>query len=407
MLNSPSLRGLVSHCCIMSVLGGFVLHGIAAADDAELIRAAAAENRQNRSAFKFLKCQYTITQGTAPSVQGAIDGKIKPKTIKEMTWVVDGSRTRISTVADDAAVRKALSASTTENHSSSTMQEIAIPPSSQNFLELGELQMSHSPALMQCANLHGKNDHFQAMVIYPFALQTGIQVGAKEQFSPAIILDGWLRHQDYPIEKTRSDDGESRLVLRTNTKVLRRQADSKTIHEAIQTYEFSPDQGYLLKRYTIEEEGQPARTRYVLTDIEECSGGRWFPKRAVILGNPQPDTELVHVTEIKVHELDVDTPPQDADFAILLTKGTQINNVKDPRTAFDLEEETTITPNNLPELINRADSVLAARIQSKKPQQPPVPNIPNPLWRTVAIFVAVAVIAVVFFLLWRRKLRTA
>jgi hypothetical protein len=63
------------------------------------------------------------------------------------------------------------------------------------------------------------------------------------------------------------------------------------------------------------------------TDILSCSKGRWFPKRTVIIWDPDVKQTSFRVDIVEVTKLDVDTPPHN-ELVLHLPPGVQVSEAR-------------------------------------------------------------------------------
>lgn len=86
-----------------------------------------------------------------------------------------------------------------------------------------------------------------------------------------------------------------------------------------------------------------------VTDIQQCSQGRWFPMRAVAVSlNGAHEGGNHHVREIVVTHVDADQRPSRDAFSMELPAGMSISDPNGAPSQYTLHEKTTVTLANLP-----------------------------------------------------------
>jgi hypothetical protein len=96
------------------------------------------------------------------------------------------------------------------------------------------------------------------------------------------------------------------------------------------------------------------QTSAFVTDIQQCSGDRWFPMRCVAVwteGEPSAGNHFVR--EVVVTKLDIDNPPGREQFSLNLPAGMAINDPDRAPSQYLLKEAQKATLADLPALYER------------------------------------------------------
>ncbi|MCP4538339.1 MAG: hypothetical protein GY832_14475, partial [Chloroflexi bacterium] len=159
------------------------------------------------------------------------------------------------------------------------------------------------------------------------------------------------RHPGYLIEESQNANGDTcRFVGSENIRgrdLLVVSYDETLGTENVHTkYWFDPERGFLPVQMTHEPDNpERVRRKAMVTDVGECSGGRWFPMRTVRMNFPGPAQtgKEIEVYQLTVQELDVDTPPSDEMLALEIPKGARLHNSVSPQSQRTLQEDQRIS----------------------------------------------------------------
>ncbi len=340
------------------------------ADDAEDLARAVAEGWQNnRASFPALTGRYRRIVGRASNREQALKGELTASRSVHVLWIVDGERERCSVLVDAAGVRKvrdALGEALAEDHDT---QDIGGPRDvrisgfiDETYLALGDVRM-HSSSLIGGMTLYGPQfpaDEGGNDIATPFSM--GV-MGPGATKTPAWLIDDWLEDgRGIDVRNTKGASGRELVSVRLNE-----DAGGHML------YAFDLDRGCLTERI-VHQLGSAGsgNMELIITDMRECTGGRWFPMRSVRMDGPvdRPD-EQRDVTILEVVDLETDKPPAAEAFAIKVPARSHVNERSDPRTQFYLTEPMTVTPEKLPELLDRAMLQLKRHQDYRAAKAPP------------------------------------
>lgn len=371
---SPFVRKLDVTGIAVPMLLAIAAAGLAnAQDDASeaLARKAGEGWRANRESFTQFTCRYRVIQGIADSREAAMRGEVVDRKDASVLWAVDGERERCS--IDAAEQARIQFNSNTDGQGSAVGKVTGIV--SKDYLGLGQIRL-HSSGMAGGGSLYGP-EFTQAdggnEIATPFEM--GV-MGPGGTMNPPYWLEFWLKAgEPVQIDATEAD---------AQTVTVRREKHDGT--PALM--EFDPHRGYLTKR--IFAAFDQAGTRYIeaiITDMKEAARGQWFPMRSVRLDSIPGDGQTrFKVRILEVTELKMGVPTDPSVFAIQLPAKAYINDASDARSQFVLEEPIAITPEDLPQLLDKAkgrvkqkETYEVAKAAAQQPQRGWL------TWTTVAV----------------------
>lgn len=369
-----------SHLAIVA-LSGAALSATPA--ETVLVQAAAEGWRANRESFTQFTCRYRLITGTAGDREVALRGDLENIDEATVLWVVDGEKERCSVTA-------------TRPPNLRREPGGAGPPEagvegfvSEDYLAYRQIRL-HSSPLLGGGTLFGpefpvagaSND-----IATPFAMGA---MGPGATLTPAHYIDQWVAAGDALEVQTENS---------TDPVLFVRHQDNE---DRSTTYEFDLGRGNITTRILHEyDKAGTSFTEFAVTDINEPAEGQWFPMRSVrIDAHPtggKPTRYYVRV--IEVTELNIGHPGK-LDFELALPADAFINDASDGRSQYRLSEPTTITPEDLPDLLEKAqgrvEQVKSYQVAKAAAQQP------ERGWLT---WVTIAVIALLGGFFMVRKLR--
>ncbi len=333
-LTSPFRQGLERQRLIMSRFSVSVLlllvvlrptRPIAfAADERDALGVMAQGYLSNREAFQWIRCRFRMIRGRAASVEEALKGNISNPIEYRGLWLVDGPNVRYELVCDPAVLEPALKKlKTGDREEGPQVKEpekrgrrrvtASLPCSSEYCLKNESYSLGYSP-LIAGGNLHPKDSPNRGGIrVTPFSMDV---MGPDEMSGPANVLQDCVRGKFFG-----RFDGREEV---RGVEVLVASA-GKTEATLRLKYYLDPNRGFLPIYLwdTNPTTGRKLCEAYI-TDIKECSHGRWFPERSVVVFGVGA-TPPFKTQEIKVLELDVDNRPSKRDFYLDLPAGTQIS----------------------------------------------------------------------------------
>jgi hypothetical protein len=117
--------------------------------------------------------------------------------------------------------------------------------------------------------------------------------------------------------------------------------------DGLAVYRFDASRGYSLVGVELGADGKPPAQMTVVTSLQKCSNGSWFPQRSVQIDPSNGANSVVSVREIIVAELITDRKPNENDLTIALPKGTAINDGKTPGSQFVVDNDLKLFPSRL------------------------------------------------------------
>jgi hypothetical protein len=225
----------------------------------------------------------------------------------------------------------------------------------------------HAPGI-RGANISEKGATGPDLWWTPFGL--GV-MGRDEQDNPGRLLREALAGRYYGVyEGVETFDGEklSKVTIGKSKDVL-----------AV-TFWIDPGRGFLPIR-TIDRATRPGSLLFlsVIREVKQCSGGRWFPMRAIVVDDPTSTGRPLRARAFRVLELDVDHPPADDLLAVDLPGGTQVaESGGDPASFLVFQQPERVRVDGLATLLERCRAQIpywrslqqdALASRSEKPRQ--------------------------------------
>jgi len=289
----------------------------------------------NRRAFEFATCRYEVTYGSAQSPKDALAGKVVVRDKLLGTWVFDGQRERCSLVnekdrgdrekVDEQRSRPAVAAPP----EGPGMATATAMPSTQ-FIDDGNIQVSYSPEI-RVANVSTADNRQANSGITPWNM--GV-MGAGESMSPGkLILEFVQNRKDVALVGDEMLNGVRALTVKLTD------AEKRTVRISLDTA-----RGFLPIHMDFSGDFE-----LFITDVRQCSGGRYFPMRSCEL-TPNKKTGQVTVREVRVVSLDVDKRPDADEFGITLDAGTRVINLARKNDRFVLNQSDFVSIANLADL---------------------------------------------------------
>jgi hypothetical protein len=266
--------------------------------------AAAAEGyRSNREVFEFFSCRFTETRGKAQSLQDAMDGKFIDPVATQYRWIVNKKNVKSEVTGDPALLAAALAKPRVGD-------TISVPFTPETTLTDGVIQMRYS-TILKGANIWPPGVEGVGVEITPFGLGN---MGTNDVANPGRVLrdcaDGKLFGS---YDGSTQVDGAELLMFS--------QGDDGHYQKK---YLIDPKKGFNPIQITGQApQGKQLAYRAFFT-YRQCSGQRWFPERGLDVSLPEGDPPF-YVREVKVVELDTETPPALSEFYLDMPDGTQVS----------------------------------------------------------------------------------
>lgn len=306
--------------CALSPAVAIVFGGEAelAGTDRDAIGVMAEGYLSNREAFQSIRCRFGLIRAKAASVEEALEGKFTEPIHYQGLWLVDGQRVRYELMCDPEVFNSAMERAETGRKGtvpteSGSPSMVAVPCTSEFHLSDGSFSLGYSP-LIRGANLRTREMPNPAAIRKtPFSMDI---MGPNETTNPGSVLraclDGRLVGRFDGTEEVMGVELLGAIAGRT-PETLRHK------------FFLDPKRGFLPIHVfdTYVESGKRIYEAYI-TDVRECSGGRWFPERSVVVWDVDSSPPFP-IQEITIVELHVDTPPSGGEFYLDLPEGTRVS----------------------------------------------------------------------------------
>jgi hypothetical protein len=379
------MQRLVFFAITALTLGYFVVAGRADTQgDRNAIGFAAEGYEQNLQSFRFLTCRFLYILGTTLSDEDARKGKIAARVVAQGLWIQDGPKKRFRL-------------SVTPKQLEAALKNRGAPPGpTHDYATDGKVRVNVSP-MTQSAHIQPSGFHRPALAEQNPFLMGGIQVSVllRESLDPkGQILCRFDGARDW--------EGIKTLVFATG--------DAPDKFK--ETHFLDPNRGFLPVhrhlKYTLPH-GTIDSRNYV-TEIRRCSQDRWFPTRSVRIIGPSDGKTPLQVHEYRVTELDVDRPPPESAFDLVLPKGYQISDASRRDWLATVPADDRVPIRNLDQVSERYEAL--AREHEAKRQEARArlaqPNRWLPLLRgSAGVLVLVAAGLIVWRHRWSRRVAGA
>lgn len=321
-----------------------------ASQETDRLKVIAESALSNRNAFPFITCRFRLRYGKSDNEdQALMGGPLRVKLTGNGIWIVRHDQVRYELIVDSAierhhvelALGSFLTSNTSKKMNKSKKGTIEVSLGmrfiSRKILWDGSKGMSYTPMLFGGGFLP-PDQPSPGIVMTPFDL-VGM-MGRDECFHPGNLIEESKKRTGVSCRFAGLELVRGRNLLGVTYD------DTSGRYNVHSEYCFDPKRGFLPVQVTKQSENhKQVRTKVVVTDVRECSGGRWFPVRSVKVLSPGPvqrDQDL-DVFELTARELDVDTPPSDAMLVIDIPKGARLHNGIDPQSQSTLRQQQRIS----------------------------------------------------------------
>lgn len=324
-----------------------------------LSKAAITAYAANIHAFPFYTCRYRVTKAEAKSPEAAIARQFLNATSYECRESVDG----------DKHLYEGFGTPPDPRHK----RPIAGQPGayavvhfgdSTRYLADGKRELSFFPP-MATINLWRQEKHQRGVNFTPLSMMF---IGDRQRGGPDVEL---AQPDKYEFQVRGLQEVRSCPVITVRFKYK----DSFMLHgkKTFMTRDFSldPAHGHLPAQMVLYFNDQ-IRDLVAVTDVRECSNGRWFPERSVQVITPDREGSLYDVHEIQLLELDADHRPKAGDFVHTFPAGTAVCEVDDMSKFFRLKQDEKISVDDLPNLFGMLERVAVEPYMDTA--------IPRPAW---------------------------
>jgi hypothetical protein len=315
-----------------------------AGEESDRLRVIAESSLANRKAFPFINCRFVVVYAKCDNDKDPLEGgNLREGQEADGVWIVRNDQVRHEIIVDPTEERAYLdeayarAAAKAGPDVKKLHVSVGRRLTSRKILWDGARGMSYSP-IIGGGGMFPPDRPGPGITMTPFDLAG--MMGPDERLHPGYVLEkrdesGAITWRFVGRETVR---GRDLLVVSCDDNSYGDNAHSK--------YWFDPEWGFLPVQKTYHyDDPKHIRGKAVVTDVREFSGGRWFPTRSVQILSPgpaEPDGEL-EVFELRVKELDVDTPPSDEMLALEIPKGARLHNSVDALSQSTLQEGQRIS----------------------------------------------------------------
>ena len=298
-----------------------VLSCVASPQEEQKALGALAEGYfNNRQAFRAINCRFEVVNTNATTVEDALAARFVGKQMTHYgLWLVNGANTRYELLcaptvksAVEEALREKRKAIREERSKGRSESTISVECVDELYLKNDDYYMSYGPLILS-ANLFSK-ETARPVGIRKTPFDMGV-IGADEISNPGRFLKDCLGGRFVGRFFGTERIGKAELLV--TTVECKGFADYK--------YGFDPNRGYVLAYYASKDNKSGRRYEEAfVTDIKQCSEGRWFPMRSVVISYSDPKAPLA-ITEFRVVQLDVDHGVAQEEFYLDIAAGTQVS----------------------------------------------------------------------------------
>jgi hypothetical protein len=389
---------------LFAILDGGTASMGAAGADATRLRVIAESSLFNREAFLFVTSRFRLVHGTADTEGHAIaSGPEDDITVVDGIWVVNDGNVRHEIIVDAEYMKEKMREAFQSQAKSEASGTIEIQTDIK-FLPLKQI-WGKGQGIRFSPTLHGggfrpPDSNGPQTMITPFDMIGSM--GKDERMHPARLIHESFEEDDVSCRVgTEEVDGRDLVVV------------SHVYPDAVErprhTFWFDAERGFLPVRMIREFDDPKERlVKTVVTEVRECSNGRWFPIRTVKVCFPAPDQaeKSIEVFDLRVTELDVDTPPSDDMLAIEIPKGAQLHNGVEPNSQIAIQADRRIGVSDFDELSERMGIRREERFQETEQMQPvELSETPMSPQRWYLIGGGVAILLAAMLVLWFRWAR--
>lgn len=316
----------------------------------------------NLDAFHFCTCKFVHIKGVADSMESALKGQVKNPIIRDGIWTYNGQK-----IIYELKCRKPWNPKVTPPK----LGTMGLECGGEAGFSNGSIVLSYTPE-GSLANIWSPDNCNPKLNVDFTPFTVGI-MGSNGESNPASWVEKALRGElEWDVPQFSADRKGSRVAL-----VFGRIGAPKTYH-----IEINMEKG-CLPEVMSDCYYQTTKRMYEMhtTDILQCSKDRWFPKRTVIVWDPDDKKPPIRVDILEVTKLDVDTPPPDSELVLHLPPGVQVFEPRGKDSGYVTKTSETILANDLDSVLQKCRS-RAARIAMREHLHPIRGNI----WILVSLF---------------------
>ncbi len=378
----------------------------------EALQVLAEGYQSNRTSFSHIDCRFNvIRRGRCENTEQVLDGtwtKGEDSYVQEGRLLEKDGKVRfelhcpLELQVNDAGAfirehEEKAEADPSPNEGAATKSLIPLPCSRSFILQSADNFRFTYSQLGQVANIFPKGVSEESGGVSMSPLDLGC-MGKGEMFGPYRFLRDGVANRFVGTY-------EGAKVINARTVEIASFTSAEGPSKSIYRFGIDPDRGYLCTYLAhINDAGELTSAAYVL-DVEECSGGRFFPTHSIVAVRSMNPEYRYSVREFKVEELDVDNPPDDSLFAFEIPKGTQVTAPSFDNQWFNAEEWITVAPEGIEDLYDRCAAYGAAYEEDvRMPEEPGLPER-GPGWRILWGIAGVALLCVTIVAMIQRRSR--
>ena len=182
-------------------------------------------------------------------------------------------------------------------------------------------------------------------------------------------------------------------------------SDKKDTDIPVHTFYVDPTRGFLPGRRVVSPPSlEVPYWQTLVAEWKPLPNDRWFPIRTVSMPVNPDGEKPFNLIQVKVTELNLTDRPKESDFQVAVNQTTYIRDPKKDGSQIAVEP-AAYTLKDLPLLAKRMESAYdrsSLRLQGER-----VPPSGGKPWRLAVIAINVTLIAIIAFVLWRRRVATS
>jgi hypothetical protein len=326
---------------------------------------------QNRQSFAFLTCRFRIINATAKTVEDAFQGNYLERQAEVAGyWVEHGSKKRFQLGCDPALIDQA-----------KKRGDERPPCPTRDYVTDGKYRIDLRINL-KSANIRPPGlQHDSSCELNPLDMSL---------CDPAETLQAAMK-------------GHASFVRFDGTQKVG-EAEAMVFFRSVpdyynETFFMDPKRGFLpiqeISASHKAPDGQLRETMIMrMLDIRRCSRDRWFPIRSIKVNKSVNPQGPHHVSEFQVLDLDVDNPPPDSAFDMVIPAGYQVFNIAKKDWLIVLPKDERVRIDELASVDDRFAAI--ANAEWEKQKSPQTRPIAQPSWWLIPLVIAI-VIGVLLF----------
>lgn len=274
-------------------------------------RVSSAGLAQTLSEFPYQRVTFRVTRSEATNLENARAGRTRNAESAKFRYI----KSERYALLECEAAEPVPDGQVVIRHGSEGRAYASGSFAPEKILRTNDVELSFSPVL-RAANLN-RNEWRRSPIAAPLPLSFFGSLGSEGENAPHVILSR--------PDVCRFHSFEVQLVDGVRVDAI---AYSSKLTGIGRRHFLDPMRGYLPCRseyFASRESLDKQKWSHVteLISVRECTNGRWYPTHIRWI-RVNPSTSSISMDDLEVIDLDVDTPPQNSDFAIELPSRTQI-----------------------------------------------------------------------------------